>query len=80
MTSEKKWSLVKNASKQKALLNFLQKKDLSKKDIQKAGFSDSVIKGLEKKGLIFQATKPLTNAEPFAPLVEDNPRLSLIHI
>ena len=79
MTSEKKWSLVKNASKQKALLNFLQKKDLSKKDIQKAGFSDGVIKGLEKKGLIFQATKSLTTARPFAPIVENNPRSLILN-
>ena len=43
MASEKKWSLVKNAAKQKALLSFLQNKGLSKKDIKKAGFSDSVL-------------------------------------
>ena len=50
--SKPKKRLVKNAPKQRALLELLQKNSLTKFEIKQAGFSKSVVKELEAKELI----------------------------
>ena len=76
---EEKLKLIENSPRQKTLLALLQKNWLPKADIKKAGFSDSVIKDLQKKELIFELTKPDFKRETFAPISEKNPKAMLLN-
>ena len=72
--SEKKLRLIENAPRQRALFDLLRKNCLPKADIKRAGFSDTVIKELEKKELIFEIMERVVKAKSFTPISEINPK------
>ena len=77
--TKERFKLVENAPRQKALFDLLQQNSLPKADLKKAGFSDGVIKELEKKELIFELTKPEVRREPFKAISETNPKAMLLN-
>ena len=77
--SNSKRSLVKNAPKQKALLELLEKNCLTKFDIKQAGFSINVIKELAAKELIVETTLPDLSTKRFKPIPRENPRSMVLN-
>ena len=77
--TKERFKLVENAPRQKALFDLLKQNSLPKADLKKAGFSDGVIKELEKKELIFELAKPEVRGEPFKAISETNPKAMLLN-
>ena len=74
-----KLKLVENTPRQKALFDLLQQNWLPKADIKNAGFSNSVIKELEKKKLIVESTEPDFKRRSFTAIPQKNPKAMLLN-
>ena len=77
--SKQKSTLVKNAPKQRALLELLQKSSMTQYEIKQAGFSTSVVKELEAKELIVETTLSDPLNKPFQPIPQKNPRSMVLN-